>query len=205
MRGRWYYSCFARGYVMLSFSLSAVSCNLASGANLMTETLAVSVSVSKSQLTVGDSIKTSAVIKNISSESFYFEIRAYPHTIGHIKLFANGDTPLRHYIKIMFSLRPPSRSDFLELKPGDEVTMSFPATLREEAIRDIHTEGHPTVHGLFLDFGNSSILIPGKGKYGLRFQLEHDKEWGEEARKRFGLPNLWHGKLVSNPVYIVVR
>lgn len=172
----------------------------------MTQPLSITVVVSKPQLTTGDRLTITATIRNISSETFHFMATPDPYPTAHVKLFSVGDTrPLHSYITSIFEIAPLSRRDFVELHPGDQVTMSFGAELRQEAIHDRERKGHPVVRGLFLVFQHSSILIPSKGTYALRFQIRTGEIVSREAQEKFDIRDVWTGKVVSDPVEIVVR
>lgn len=189
--------------MMLAFCASFYP--TASGGNGMEQMLAVSVTVSKGHVTVGDRITISGVIKNIASGRIYVEARPRAYSILHVRMSDSQGKPLKGFRKVLFDLKPPAADDFVELKPGDEITMSFNATLRQEKILDIEKGERHFVEGLFLDFENSAILLPGKGKYELAFQIEGGKQYSEEVGRQFGFRSVWYGKAISNPVAVVVK
>lgn len=191
-------------YISGFLFLSAICCRLASGADSLTDSLEVAVRLDKREWMIGDRITITAVIRNMSPERLTFSPMVSFYPIADLRMFTNDETPLDSLIKIHIQMSHPTRANFVNLNPGQEITRTFEATLRE-TVQDFQTRGYPMLQGLFLDFGNSAITMPGRGKYRLRFQREQSQQLSEEQEKQFGLDNIWHGKLVSDPVDIVVR
>jgi hypothetical protein len=162
------------------------------------------ISLDKDIIAVGDRVTISGIITNSSSErvTIFKKLRGY--TIGHLKMSDEVDRPLRGIPLIKLALHPDAVEDFTELAPGKGITLTFPATLREESAYDIKT-GTKNMRGLFLNFGTSSITIPEKGKYEMRFEFAVNQMLRDGWAKIFGFQNLWYGTIVSDPVVLTIK
>jgi hypothetical protein len=88
--------------------------------------------------------------------------------------------------------------------PRGTTEFTFVARLQRSTIFNIG-RGPREGTGLFLDFGDSAILIPGPGRYGIRSGLDHQRDVIEGLSAEFGVADGWHGKVVSPHVEFVVK
>lgn len=160
--------------------------------------------INNREISRSDKLRVAAIIRNTGSAPLYIENRPHPYAVTHIKMYDATGMELRSYLTIIFEIAPPRKEDFVDLRPDDEISMSFVGTLQRRTIPDIRKGEGATVEGLFLDFGASSILLPKNGTYDLTFELESRKDFAESIEEQFGLHNVWHGKLVSKPVQITI-
>ena len=143
------------------------------------------ISLDKDIIAVDDRVTIFGIITNSSSErvAIFKKLRGY--TIGHLKMSDEVGRPLRGIPLIKLALRPDAVEDFTELAPGKGITLTFPATLREESAYDIKT-GTKNMRGLSLNFGTSSITIPQKGKYEMRFEFAVNQTLRDGWARIFG-------------------
>jgi hypothetical protein len=82
-------------------------------------------------------------------------------------MFDTGGNHLKGFRLTTFDLAPVSRRDFVELKPGDNISMTFSGVLKKDRLMDIEKPGRQFVEGLFpkFDDNNSAFLIPAQGQY----------------------------------------
>jgi hypothetical protein len=162
------------------------------------------ISLDKDIIAADDRVTIFGIITNYSSErvAIFRKLRGY--TIGYVKMSDDVGRLLRGTPLIKLALRPDAVEDFTELAPGKGITLTFPATLREEPAYDIKT-GTKYMRGLFLNFGTSSITIPRKGKYEMRFEFAVNQTLRDGWAKSFGFQNLWYGTIVSDPVVLTIK
>jgi len=165
----------------------------------------LSLSVDKNHVRQDDEIKITGKIKNVSSSEILLYGRSPVYPTAQIKMFDQKEKPLITYIKLIPEIEPPRANDIVKLGPGDELTKFFTVKIKRQRIQDVEKGGHKFVEGLFLDFNNSAILIPQRGRYNLLFGIECSKEFAEEMERILGFAEIWYGKASSNPVEIVVE
>jgi hypothetical protein len=166
--------------------------------------LVAMLSLDRATISGGDHVDISATIKNSSSERLTVYKKPRPYAIRHLSMSDEIGRSLKTQTLVRLSLRPDTVEDFAELKPGDSITLTFPATLREDTGYDMK-QGVSYSRGLFLHFGTSSIAIPQKGRYELRFQYEVSKTIRDGWAKLFGFDNLWAGEIVAEPVTLTIK
>jgi len=176
------------------------------GGSGVSQQLDSKVSVNTNRIAVGDRISISGSIKNSSTERITIFKRPKAYTIYNMDMSDTRGNLLKAFKLAIFDLAPVTPADFVGLKPGDNISMTFSGVLKKDKIRDIEKSGKQFVEGLFLKFDDdsSAILIPGPGQYKLRFVYGVGKEASDEWTKRFGLKNLWHGQIASEPVTITI-
>jgi len=171
----------------------------------MMDALGASVAVDKSVLSLGDQLNITGILKNNSNERIFIYTKPFVYPTIHIRMRSRDGHPLKSFIQVEIEPRKDTRADLVEMKPGEEVMMSFSAVLRIKTIPDAEKGGDTHISGAFLDFGKSAILIPAGGGYDLRFDFEVFKEFSEYAEKKYGLQNVWYGRITSQPVRINMR
>jgi hypothetical protein len=175
-----------------------------SGDDSLLNGLTADVRVNPRELQNGDELRIVAKIRNTGSKSVYVENSPHPYAVAHVKVYSEMGTELSSYLKVVYELAIPEKDDFTKLKPGDEISMQFTATLRQHRIPDIRAAGRPQVDGLFLDFGSSAILVPEEGRYELKFELDRSKYFAEWMKDMLSLQDVWYGRVVSKPAQIVI-
>jgi hypothetical protein len=176
------------------------------GTSGVSQQLEAKVSVNINRIAVGDRISISGSIKNSSTERITVFKRPRAYVIFNLNIFDAGGNPLKGFRLATFDLAPVTRADFVELIPGDSISMIFSGVLKKDKIIDNEKPGKQIVEGLFLTFDddNSAFLIPGQGQYRLRLEYGVRKETSDEWVKRFGLQKIWHGQIISEPVTITI-
>jgi hypothetical protein len=166
--------------------------------------LALSLSTDSTRWAAGDRVWIRLTVKNVSAAPALFFASPVGHSVDFVTLRADDGTVLRAIP--IFLLRPPvpSRGDFLSLGPGEEWSFGRSATLREQVLTDYGTQGTPVIRGLFLDFGDSAIHIPGSGKYTLTGRFAQGEGMNRVLEGVFNLGPLWHGVMTSSSVAIEV-
>ncbi len=171
----------------------------------MKDALGASVTVDTSVLSLGDQLSITGILKNNSNERIFIYTKPSVYPTAHIMIRSRDGYPLKSFIQVEIEPRKDTRSDLVEMKPGEETMISFKAVLRSKTIPDAEKGGDTHISGAFLDFGKSAILIPARGSYDLRFDFEVFKEFSEYAEKKYGLQNVWYGRITSQPVTIDMR
>jgi hypothetical protein len=176
------------------------------GATEMDNAVITSVRASKTILHLGESLEIVASVKNVSPESLM--VPGEPlNPLTHVIMETSDGSVLQSYMTKIADFFPKHQLDgYVELKPGAEMLVSFPASLREMTFPDISKgRGAPSLTGLFLDLKTAAIRIPRPGVYSVRFRYRHGRQLSDELEQYSGGRKVWHGETASDPVAIEVR
>jgi hypothetical protein len=152
----------------------------------------------------GDRIAIGCVIENISRDRVRMLATMKMYAVSNLTLSDPSGNELSAFTSVKLHIPPLKRADFKDLMPRETIEFPFSARLWRTAIVNLG-RGPKEATGLFLDFGNSAILIPGPGRYELRLVLDHGREVIEGISTEFGVMDVWYGKIVSPPVEFVVK
>jgi hypothetical protein len=166
----------------------------------------VSLTVSPSALARGDTLTLSASIENVSRRAITIETRRSVYAIAHVSLYDDAGRRLDGIKTLIFQVAPPSVADFVTVNAGGAFVIRISGQLKEDTVVDIERPGGgERRHGVFLDFDDSAIEIPGPGRYAVEFTWESSPGWSRVAQARFGLTNVWYGTATSSRATIIVR
>jgi hypothetical protein len=161
-----------------------------------TENLTASMMLNTHLLSEGETVEITISIKNHSSSTVRFNRAPYVYWVDYFDMFYN-DVRLPKYIKIFITPRRDRTKNLVEILPGSELTLRFPARLLHETIEDLSKGGSSKITGRFLDFGNSAILINEIGEHDLSFNVKQEME-----QNKFGVTPIWFGTMTSPAVRI---
>jgi hypothetical protein len=197
---------------MRLFQLSAMAllpllCLSSARADSVPNTLSFEVRLSTRELRLGESVIISGVIRNNSSETVYFH-KPSELAMGQIDVYSPEGKRQPEFSKnyaadpLPFSIT--TMNQMAEIRPGGEFVFEFSAELLRESIPNYQRQGYPEIDGVFLDSGLSGILIEHAGTFGIKIDLRRYKEDSEQEEKVLGIKNVWHGRLVSEPVSLKI-
>jgi hypothetical protein len=171
----------------------------------MSDGLVLEVRCDRSVLKRNDPVLLEGTVRNTSAGPVTFLTRVSPHGTSHVVMRNRLGERLQQFRLISGLPSPYDRNDFVVIPPSGQWKTTIRAQVREMTFRDPEKNGHPWVSGLFLDFQNSAIRIPGPGEYDLTMEFQRDEAFLRELEQSVGIQNAWFGHLVSAPVRIEIK
>lgn len=162
------------------------------------EKLSLSLNIDKNICKVGDTINISYELKNNSEDSIRITALGF-WSVDKIKIFDTSGKAMRGIKIAKYSIRIiPKEDDFTTIQPKDSFLVSLKGKIKYGSI-DIGE----AYKGLYLDFGDSCILLPGgEGIYLLKGVAKGNEAWQQEGEKRYSFSNIWAGEIESEAVEI---
>ncbi|HEY2988874.1 MAG TPA: hypothetical protein VGL11_14170 [Candidatus Binatia bacterium] len=193
-----------RSLLVVATALVLISGRAPAEESPLKQPLVAKLSLDRSSVSGGDHVDISATIKNSSAERITVYKKPRPYAIRHLSMSDEIGRSLKTQTLVRLALRPDTAEDFTELAPGEAITLTFPATLREDSGYDMK-QGVSYSRGLLLHFGTSTIMIPQKGRYEIRFQYGVSKTMRDGWAQLFGFQNLWAGEIAAEPVPLTIK
>ena len=167
--------------------------------------LQLTATLDRTHLSEGETITMVGVVRNVSGQALAIRRHPRPYDTEYVSVERDDGSVLATYLTTVFGVLGPTQMQVQVLQPGDEHTIRVSGTLRHMTIPDIKKGGGASVGGLFLDFKYSHVHVPAPGEYLVRFVYEEPRTLHDELLQSQGIANFWTGRLVSEPVTILIK
>ncbi|WDT75583.1 MAG: hypothetical protein MPW16_20235 [Candidatus Manganitrophus sp.] len=161
--------------------------------------LQISAVMSKTKIKVGEPIEISCIIENSSNTAVTARPSLYGFPSDYIRFF----DPDQMEMDSGFSEFPEAkleRDSYVRLNPGNQVTLRFMAVFRGPNRPEVPVP----LKSFIVDIDKSSIFLRGGYNYSVRCQFQQDED-ELETSKRFGIENLWVGRIISDPIELTIQ
>lgn len=174
------------------------------------DSLAISATISKHTVKFGEPFQIGCIITNIGRQSVTIRHRIYVHPPSFIKISDAKQNQMEWYPTV-FATPSFGRETFVELEPGGQIILGEDAVITKGPLTVISHNKRPPeseVNGVFIDFRGSVIMLNGEGQYSVRCQIDQTtllEGQREDAKKDFGIKNIWTGEMTSSPVQLKIE
>lgn len=141
-------------------------------------------------------------VRNVSAHRIVLMQERSPYESAHLKTYDRHGRRLAGITTSYVNLNLNEREMLVEIDPDQTFKISFEGTMSKD---DVQYEPQTTpTPGPFIKFGNSVIQCPRGGPCLITFELEHSQELSKDLRRELREPDIWFGKVVSNPIALEV-
>lgn len=193
---------YAMSRIRLLLILNALHLFLMSVSSLAQQSLPEELTATLSvddNLARGGEITFIVEIRNVSGHRIVLMQERSPFESSHLTTYDRHGRRLAGYSTTYVDWNMNDRELLVKIDPGQTLKISFEGAISKDSGlgKARQTTSAP---GPFIKFGNSELQAPQSGPCIVTFALEHNQELAKKLRKRLQEPDIWFGKVVSNPV-----
>lgn len=197
MQTRYLYFC-----ILTSFLLVNSACSMKGKVLEQTNpssTLLISALTSKTKIKVGEPIEINCLIANIGNRVVTIRPDLYGFADDYVRFFDADQMEMdRGFVEYPeFKL---NRESYIELSPDEEIALRFNAVVSGPNIPELPIP----LLSFIVKIEKSVIHLRGGYSYSTRCQFQQDED-ELETSKRFGIKNLWLGRIISDPIEFTIE